>query len=80
MLVVNNSQAIIQSLVSDRLRGRVMGVYTLVFFGTMPLGSLIAGSLAERIGEPFSVMAGAAALFILAVVAWLFLPEIRRQD
>ena len=80
MLVVNNSQAIIQSLVSDRLRGRVMGVYTLIFFGAMPLGSLLSGSLAEQIGEPYTVMAGAAALFFLAVAAWFFLPEIRRQD
>ena len=80
MLVVNNSQAIIQSLVSDRLRGRVMGVYTLIFFGAMPLGSLLSGSLAEQIGEPVTVMVGAVALFFLAVAAWFFLPEIRRQD
>lgn len=79
MLVVNNSQAIIQSLVSDYLRGRVMGVYTLVFFGSMPLGSLLSGTLAERIGEPLAVALGAAALMILAIVAWIFLPEIRRQ-
>jgi MFS family permease len=80
MLVINNSQAIIQSLVSDRLRGRVMGVYTLIFFGAMPLGSLLSGSLAEQIGEPVTVMVGAVALFLLAVAAWFFLPEIRRQD
>lgn len=80
MFVVNNSQAIVQSLVSDRLRGRVMGVYTLVFFGSMPLGSLLSGSLAERIGEPLAVAFGAVALLLLAVLAWIFLPEIRRQD
>ena len=80
MFVVNNSQAIVQSLVSDRLRGRVMGVYTLVFFGSMPLGSLLSGFLAERIGEPLAVAFGAVALLLLAVLAWIFLPEIRRQD
>jgi MFS family permease len=80
MLVVNNSQAIVQSLVSDRLRGRVMGVYTLVFFGSMPLGSLLSGTLAEKIGEPLAVASGAAALMLLAVAAWIFLPDIRRQD
>ena len=80
MLVVNNSQAIVQSLVSDRLRGRVMGVYTLVFFGSMPLGSLLSGTVAQRIGEPLAVMLGASALMILAIAAWIFLPDIRRQD
>jgi MFS family permease len=80
MLVVNNSQAIIQTLVSDRLRGRVMGVYTLIFFGSMPLGSLLSGALAEKIGEPLAVGAGAVALFILALIAWFFFPEIRHQD
>ena len=79
MLVLNISQAIVQSLVSDVLRGRVMGVYTLVFFGSMPLGSLLAGTVAEQIGEPYTVMIGAALLIILAIAAWMFLPEIRRQ-
>jgi predicted MFS family arabinose efflux permease len=80
MMVTNNSQAIVQSLVSDNLRGRVMGVYTLVFFGSMPLGSLLAGTVAERIGEPLTMMIGAALLMILAIAAWIFLPDIRRQD
>lgn len=80
MMVTNNSQAIVQSLVSDHLRGRVMGVYTLVFFGSMPLGSLLAGTVAERIGEPLTMMIGAALLMILAIAAWVFLPGIRRQD
>jgi MFS family permease len=80
MMVTNNSQAIVQSLVSDRLRGRVMGVYTLVFFGSMPIGSLLAGTVAERIGEPLTVMLSAAFLLILAIGAWIFLPDIRRQD
>jgi predicted MFS family arabinose efflux permease len=80
MMVTNNSQAIVQSLVSDRLRGRVMGVYTLVFFGSMPIGSLLAGVVAERVGEPLTVMLGAGLLMILAIAAWVFLPAIRRQD
>jgi MFS family permease len=80
MMVVNNSQAIVQSLVPDNLRGRVMGVYTLIFFGAMPLGSLLAGSAAGWIGEPLTVMLGAGILMVMAVAAWIFLPGIRRQD
>jgi len=54
MMVTNNGQAIVQSIVPDALRGRVMGVYTLVFFGSMPIGSLLAGSAAQWIGEPLT--------------------------
>jgi predicted MFS family arabinose efflux permease len=80
MMVLNNSQAIVQSLVPDNLRGRVMGVYTLIFFGSMPVGALLAGAVAEWIGEPVTVMLGAALLLLLAIAAWLYLPDIRRQE
>jgi MFS family permease len=79
IMVTNNSQAIVQSLVPDHLRGRVMGVYTLVFFGSMPIGALLAGATAGKIGEPFTVMLGAVLLLVTAIVAWIFLPDIRRQ-
>ena len=80
MMIMNNSNAMIQSQVPDNLRGRVMSVYTLVFFGSMPLGSLYAGTLAQKAGEPLTVMTGAGVLLVLAVVAWFFLPRIRREE
>ena len=79
MMVTNNAQAVVQSLVPDNLRGRVMGVYTLVFFGSMPIGALLAGTAAGKIGEPITVMAGAVLLMVMAIAAWIFLPEIRKQ-
>ena len=79
MMVTNNAQAVVQSLVPDNLRGRVMGVYTLVFFGSMPIGALLAGTAAGKIGEPITVMAGAVLLLVMAIAAWIFLPEIRKQ-
>jgi Arabinose efflux permease len=80
MMISNNSNAIIQSQVPDELRGRVMSVYTLVFFGSMPIGSLLAGTLAQQISEPLTVMLGASLLMVLAVAAWIFLPAIRKQE
>jgi len=80
MMISNNSNAMIQSQVPDELRGRVMGVYTLVFFGSMPIGSLLAGALAPQISEPLTVMLGASLLMVLAVATWIFLPAIRRQE
>ncbi|MCB0230643.1 MAG: MFS transporter, partial [Anaerolineae bacterium] len=46
MVVANTSNSMVQTMVPDELRGRVMGVYTLMFFGGMPLGSLLIGSMA----------------------------------
>jgi MFS family permease len=80
MMILNNSNAIIQSHVPDELRGRVMSIYTLVFFGSMPIGSLLAGTVAQQIGEPLTVMLAASLLFALAIGVWIFLPEILRQE
>ncbi len=80
MMIVNNSNAIVQSHVSDKLRGRVMSVYTLIFFGSMPLGSLLAGTVAERLGEPQTVMISAVMLMVCAIVARVFIPAIRKQE
>ena len=80
MMVMNNSNALMQSHVPDHLRGRVMSVYTLVFFGAMPLGSLFAGAFAQRFNEPLTVMLSAAVLMVMAIAAWIFLPMIRRQE
>ena len=54
------TNTIIQLTVPDDLRGRVMSVYTTVFAGTTPIGSLLAGGLASRLGVgPTLVLAGA---------------------
>lgn len=50
------SNTIIQSLVPEDKRGRAMGYYTMAFFGAAPLGSLLAGGLAHRIGAPLTVI------------------------
>jgi MFS family permease len=73
------SNTIIQSLVPDDKRARVMSYYTMAFFGAAPFGSLIAGALAQRIGAPYTVMATGA--FCLAGVVWFTaqLPKIRPE-
>ncbi len=80
MTMVNSSNAIVQSQVPDELRGRVMSVYTLVFFGSMPLGALIAGAVAEKLTEPVTVMISAGMLLLFSVSVWVFLPTIRHQE
>jgi MFS family permease len=71
------SNTIIQALVAEDKRARVMGYYTMAFFGGAPFGSLLAGALAHRIGAPYTVMILGA--FCVAGALWFTLerPKIR---
>ena len=80
-ITVNNlSNAFIQTLTPDAVRGRVMGVYMLSFFGFMPIGALLAGIVAARVGVPTTVMIGATGTLICAIAVAVAVPAVRRQD
>jgi MFS family permease len=76
IFVANLSNATIQSIVPDSLRGRVMGVYTTVFMGSMPLGALLLGTIAEHAGEAEAVLLSSAAAFCIACLVRVFVPKI----
>jgi MFS family permease len=59
MLQAASANTILQTVVDEELRGRVMAFYSVAVLGTQPLGSLAAGALAERIGAPHTILAGA---------------------
>jgi len=80
ILFFNNANALVQTLADDGLRGRVMGAYSLTFFGLMPLGSLAVGTLAERFGEPWTVGMAAAVLLACAVIIHLAQPTLRTLE
>jgi len=77
ILIFNVANSLVQTLARDEMRGRVMGLYSLVFFGLTPFGGLMAGAAAEQFGEPATVIAGALVSLSTAVAAWLFLPRLR---
>jgi len=54
------SNTILQTIVEDKKRGRVMSFYSMAFQGLAPFGSLIAGATASRIGAPYTLMIGGA--------------------
>jgi MFS family permease len=80
MMTINTSNAIIQELVSDELRGRVMSIFTLTFFGTVPIGSLAAGLLADRLGEQTTVVIFSAILFTFSVLSWIRMKAVRSAN
>lgn len=77
IMVYNLANNLVQTAASDRLRGRVMGLYSFALLGLMPLGALLAGSLAERIGEPLTVVGAAAVILACALAYWFLLPGLR---
>ncbi|HEV2215459.1 MAG TPA: MFS transporter [Terracidiphilus sp.] len=73
------SNTIIQTLVDDQMRGRVMSYYTMAFVGMAPFGSLLAGGLAHLIGAPRTVIACGCVCILGACWFWSRLPGIRRE-
>ena len=72
------SNTIIQTLVDEDKRGRVMSFYTMAFMGTAPFGSLLAGGLAEKIGAPYTIFIGGIGCVLGAVWFQLALPRLRQ--
>ena len=77
IFVVNFSNATIQSIVPDSLRGRVMGVYTTIFMGSMPLGALFLGTIAEHAGEAEAALLSAGVALFIACLVWSNRPLVR---
>jgi MFS family permease len=79
MLQMASSNTLIQVMVPDALRGRVMAVYSMMFMGMAPLGSLMGGALADRLGAPWTVALGGLASVAGSVWFGLQLPQIRGE-
>jgi predicted MFS family arabinose efflux permease len=78
ILVVNLANALVQTLVPDALRGRVMSVYMLTFFGCMPLGALWIGPVAQAWSLQAVFGLSAAASLGVAALVWVAAPRVRR--
>jgi MFS family permease len=72
-----SSNTIIQTIVSEDKRGRVMSYYTIAFVGMAPFGSLLAGSMASAIGAPHTVILNGAAVLVGAGWFTTRLPAVR---
>lgn len=79
MTQMSSSNTLIQAMVPDELRGRVMSVYSMMFMGMAPLGALLAGSLAGIIGAPNTVALGGAICIIGSIIFSLRLPVLQGE-
>ena len=79
MVQMAASNTVLQTIVEEDKRGRVMSFYTMAFMGTAPFGSLLAGSLAERIGAPHTLLIGGLGCILGALWFAQSLPALRRD-
>ena len=76
MLAAASVNTILQTIVEDRLRGRVASYFTMAFLGVAPLGNLAAGALAAAIGAPAALLANGLACVLAALCFWRRLPAL----
>ena len=77
MLQMACSNTLIQTMVPDQLRGRVMSVYSMMFMGMAPFGAFFGGALAHRFGAPITVATGGIACVLGAIWFARALPDLR---
>ena len=77
MVEMAATNTIVQTIVEDEMRGRVMAFYAMAFLGTAPLGSLMAGLVASHIGPMRTIMIGGVACIIGGVIFAFRLPVLR---
>jgi len=79
MVQMASTNTLIQMMIPDDLRGRIMSVYSMMFMGMAPLGALIGGTIAHRLGAPLAVALGGCGCLAAGLVFALRLPR-WRQD
>jgi MFS family permease len=79
LIQMASSNTLIQTMVPDALRGRVMSVYSMMFMGMAPFGALSAGAIAHRIGAPRTVALGGALCILGSMVFGLKWPALRGE-
>jgi predicted MFS family arabinose efflux permease len=72
LLYFSTTNTVIQISVADGMRGRVMGIWALVFGGMMPIGGMEAGALSHWLGVPWAVAIGAVVCGAATLVTWIF--------
>ena len=69
------TNTVLQTILEERMRGRVMSFYTMALMGTAPFGALIAGAMADRVGAPWTIAGGG---FLCACAAGYFATQLPR--
>jgi MFS family permease len=79
MVHLASTNTVLQTIVDDDKRGRVMSLFATSHIGMVPLGGLLCGALAERIGAPRTVLLGGGLCLLFALIFWRSLPALRAE-
>ncbi len=77
IIVTASTNTVLQTLVTEDMRGRIMSLYTMAFVGMTPLGGLLGGAIAQRVGAPIAVALGGLGCVALSVWTFSRLPALR---
>lgn len=75
---VATTNTLLQQLVTDQMRGRVMSMFVLSFMGTMPIGNIVAGSASHRFGAPHTLAFGGTVVTLVAISTAIFNRRLRQ--
>jgi predicted MFS family arabinose efflux permease len=75
LLFFSTTNTLLQTGASDKMRGRVMGIWTLVFGGTTPIGGLEAGMVSHYVGVRWALTLGATVCALAALAVWLMVRQ-----
>jgi MFS family permease len=79
LLQMAASNTLLQTMVPDRMRGRVMSFFSMSLMGMAPFGSLLSGAVATRLGAPRTVALGGMLCLVAALLFWMKLPSLSRD-
>lgn len=79
MIQMASTNTLLQAMVPDQLRGRVIALYSMMFMGMAPFGSFFAGAIAQKIGAPWTLAAGGMACLCGSALFASRLPSIRAE-
>ncbi|HET7457537.1 MAG TPA: MFS transporter [Gemmatimonadaceae bacterium] len=77
MVTTASANTVLQTILPEALRGRVMALYTVAFLGTAPIGSLLAGAIAARVGTPLTILGGGVGCALAGLWFARVLPSLR---
>lgn len=79
VLLMASSNTLVQTLVEDDKRGRVMSIFTMAFTGTAPIGNLVMGAVSAKLGASTALLMSGIACMIVVFIFYRKLPKLRRE-
>ncbi|OQY71163.1 MAG: hypothetical protein B6D45_10380, partial [Ignavibacteriales bacterium UTCHB3] len=79
LFVISLSNGLLQLLVADEYRGRVMSVHTMTFFGMTPVGAFIYGQLADHLSAPAAIQICGGILLLFSISMFIFFPRLHHE-